>query len=127
MNDRELTWEKTQVLKNRTGDVTRVIHQPGNGTRYDLTACKQQYEPGFDAHEWVCAFPNFGCTYYIAEGSAPSIGYMAEKFKGRHRLSSVDYSEMIKAIAAAVPDISTVFCFTDETGHASNEASEQPT
>jgi hypothetical protein len=113
----EPAWEKTQVLKNATGDVIRVIHQPGNGTRYDLTACRQVYEKGFNAHEWVCAFPTFGCTYLIREDSDPSIEYMTEKFRGRVKLQPVDYSEMIKAIAAAVPGVGTAFCITDSTGH----------
>lgn len=92
------------VTTSADGARVRIIHQPGNGTRYEAVATKIPGRP-----DWVVAFPeSFGVSYTFSEGHAIDWGYVQSKFAHKaptgYPLGKVDASEMAKVIAMAVPD-----------------------
>ena len=95
--------------------VRKVVHEPGNMTRYVGYACKNPDKPV----EWVVSFPEqgFGGCYHFVEGLCVSTGYVIEKIPRRHQavLGEIDASEIAKVIAMLVPG-TTAMVSTDATG-----------
>ena len=96
-------------------EVVRVIHEPGNATRYEAIGVKLPFS---DADgQWLISFPQFGTTYYFQPGAHVSFGYLREKMgKNRlgHDIPEVDLHEMCKIVARIVGG--THAAATDATG-----------
>ncbi len=98
------------------GPVRKVIHEPGNMTRYVGYACRNPTK----SSEWIVSVPEmgFGGCYIFEEGCCPSVGYIIEKIPRRYKadLGETDASEIAKVIAMLVPR-ATAYVTTDDTGH----------
>lgn len=93
-------------MKNKTeeykvgNDFIRLIHQPGNGTRYEAIGVRLPF-PEY-AGQWLITFPLLGMSHIFNQGSFVSFGYMMEKLgKDRNGLgvTEVDLHEMSKLVA----------------------------
>lgn len=90
----------TTEIQYGAGASVRIVHQPGNGTRYEALG----FKVAFTDHEnqWLISFPLIGASYYFSEGGFVAPSYVMEKF-GRDRLGlkvcDTDIHEMCKLIA----------------------------
>ena len=95
------------IVTHHEGKIVRVVHEPGNGTRYEVVAC--EYKPG----TWAVSVPMFSGCLIVPEGTGVHFSYVLEKLE--KCWSDVDASEVAKAVAAAVPGCVADGC-TDESG-----------
>lgn len=89
----------TEVQK--FGNITRVIHQPGNMTKYEAVGVKMPDDFPENGGMWLVTFPLFGVSYFFREGCFLSVGYVAEKFEHQRngiKIGEVDLNEMTKII-----------------------------
>lgn len=100
----------TDIKKTR-GTIVEVVHEPGNGTRYVVIACR------YNHRQWIASLPYFKGCLFVPEGSDIHYGYVQEKMPNVR--SDIDASEIAKAVAMAVPKCQAIGC-TDE--HGSREA-----
>lgn len=102
-------------MEKFNSEVVRVIHEPGNATRYEAIGVKLPF-PGEDG-QWLVSFPQFGTAYFFRAGAYVAYGYLKEKM-GKNRLGSdipeVDLHEMCKVVARIVGG--THNAATDATG-----------
>ena len=80
----------------------RIIHQPGNGTRYEAVGVKMP--PSFPEHggSWLIAFPLIGTSHFFKEGGFLAVSYVAEKLAYQRngvKVCEVDLHEMTKCIS----------------------------
>ena len=85
------------------GDSTvRIVHQPGNGTRYEAVGVKMP--AGFPEQElaWLVAFPLIGVSHFFRPGNFLSVAYVAVKMSHQRngvKVCEVDLHEMTKCIS----------------------------
>lgn len=96
---------------HKVGELTQVIHEPGNGTQYVAVGARipSDFSPG---PGWIITFlspENVG--YFFNKGTYVSVSYLAEKWPS---VSEVDVHEMAKCISLITggPNNAT----TDKTG-----------
>jgi len=82
--------------------ITRIVHEPGNGTRYEAVGVKMPDDfPGLKNY-WLVSFPLHGVFYYFVERGSVAVSYVAEKL-GHDRngaaISDTDLHEMTKLVA----------------------------
>ena len=80
----------------------RIIHQPGNGTRYEVVGVKMP--DGFPEHggSWLITFPLLGASHFFKEGGFLAVSYVAEKLaycRNGTKNCEVDLHEMTKCIS----------------------------
>lgn len=86
------------TTKENFGNVVRVIHEPGNGTRYEAIGVQLPY----DEECWLVSFPELGPSYYFRRGSHVMPYYVAEKMgvdRRGLRISDADINEMAVVIS----------------------------
>lgn len=80
----------------------RVVHQPGNGTRYEAIGVKMPKGiPDLDSC-WLIYFPLIGAAHCFRSGAYTTVGYVREKFEFNTkgvRMNEVDLHEMTKCIS----------------------------
>lgn len=79
----------------------RVIHEPGNRTRYEAVGIKMPKEFPEVGGYWLIHFPSSGGAYYFQEGVFISVEYVALKLQFNVRgmkLAETDLHEMTKCI-----------------------------
>jgi hypothetical protein len=89
----------TEVYK--VGNVTRVVHQPGNGTRYEAIGVKMPSSLPEHGDAWLVAFPLIGASHFFRSGNFLSVSYVAEKLAYQRngvKVCDVDLHEMTKCI-----------------------------
>jgi len=82
-------------------DFVRVVHQPGNGTRYEAIGVRMPDQFPDVGGAWLVSFPLLGLAHYFRPKGFLAVGYVAEKFKyDRNGLAvgEVDLNEMTKVI-----------------------------
>jgi hypothetical protein len=92
----------TNTLKEPS-QVTYLVHEPGNGVRYEVTGVLLFAGP--HSGMWLVAFPFFGSSYVFEPGAMVSVVYVAEKmsydWRG-NRVCVVDLHEMTKCISLII-------------------------
>lgn len=90
----------TEVQK--FGDaMIRVIHEPGNRTRYEAVGVKMPKEFPEVGGYWLIHFPSSGGSYYFREGGHTAVEYVTLKLSHNVRgmqLADADLHEMTKCI-----------------------------
>jgi len=90
----------TTEIQHGVGASVRVVHQPGNGTRYEVLGFKLAFKD--HEEQWLISFPLIGVSYYFSDGGFLSFSYVMEKL-GRDRqgtkVCDTDLHEMCKLIA----------------------------
>jgi hypothetical protein len=106
----------TTEIQRGVGESIRVVHQPGNGTRYEVLGFKLAFKD--HEEQWLISFPLIGVSYYFSEGSYVSLAYVMSKL-GRGRdgdaVCDTDLHEMCKLIALITGG--THGAATDENGN----------
>jgi hypothetical protein len=91
----------TDATKYRS-DVVRIVHEPGNGTRYEAVGFRMPDAFPDKKGYWLVTFPTFGICYYFMERSHIAVSYVAEKLEHATNGLSIpetDLHEMTKLIA----------------------------
>lgn len=89
----------TQVTKIL--NTTTVVHEPGNGTRYEAVGVKLPAGVPEYGGMWLVSFPLIGASYLFSPGNYLSVGYVAEKLQYQRnglKVGDVDLHEMTKCI-----------------------------
>jgi hypothetical protein len=82
-------------------DFVKVVHQPGNGTRYEAVGVKMPDQFQSIGGSWLVSFPLLGTAHYFREKGFLAVAYVAEKFKYDRcglAVGEVDLHEMTKVI-----------------------------
>lgn len=90
---------KTDVQKY--GAVTRVVHEPGNGTRYEAVGVRMPADLPEHGGAWLVTFPLIGASHFFHSGNFLSVAYVAEKLAYQRngvKVGEVDLHEMTKCI-----------------------------
>jgi len=83
------------------GNTVRVIHQPGNGTRYEAVGVKMPKDFPEQGGAWLVAFPLLGVSHFFRAGNFLAVSYVAEKLaycRNGTKNCEVDLHEMTKVI-----------------------------
>jgi hypothetical protein len=92
---------KNKTEEYRIGeDFVRLIHQPGNGTRYEAIGVRLPFRE-YDG-QWLVSFPLLGISHVFQYGGFLAFSYMREKMGFDRRglgIPEVDLHEMIKLVA----------------------------
>lgn len=92
---------KLTIDIQKFGAVTRVVHQPGNGTRYEAVGVRMPVDVPEHGGLWLVAFPLIGVSHFFQSGSFLSVAYVAEKLAYQRngvKIAEVDLHEMTKCI-----------------------------
>ena len=93
-------------MKNKTeefrvgDDFIRLVHQPGNGTRYEVIGVRLPF-PEYEG-QWLVSFPLKGISHVFQQGGFLAFSYMQEKLgkdRNGYKTAEVDLHEMIKLVA----------------------------
>jgi len=92
----------TQEVHKVGEDFIRIIHQPGNGTRYEVLGAR--FPATFPEYggSWLISFPLIGASYIFREHSFLTVAYVAEKLAYQRngvKVCEVDLHEMTKCIS----------------------------
>jgi hypothetical protein len=94
---------EVETFKN---DFVRVIHQPGNGTRYEAVGVKMPDDFPDVGGAWLVTFPLIGVSHFFRPKGFLAVGYVAEKFKHDRNglpVCEVDLNEMAKVGRSSRP------------------------
>jgi len=90
----------TEITKY--GDtVVRIIHQPGNGTRYEAVGVKMPDDFPGNEGAWLVSFPLNGTSNFFKADGFLAVSYVAEKLSHQRsggKVADVDLHEMTKCI-----------------------------
>jgi hypothetical protein len=83
-------------------DFIRIVHQPGNGTRYEVIGARLPSTFPEYAGCWLISFPSIGASHIFREKSFLAMSYVAEKLAYQRngvKVCEVDLHEMAKCIS----------------------------
>ena len=81
--------------------IIRVVHQPGNMTKYEAVGVKLPNDFPEQGGAWLITFPILGVSHFFRAKGFLARDYVAEKFKYDRnglRIGEVDLNEMMKVI-----------------------------
>jgi hypothetical protein len=96
---------KINKYSNGVHAVTHVIHEPGNGTRYEAVGVKMPAEFPEHGGFWLIAFPLIGASYFFKEAGFLAVSYVSEKLAYQRngvKVCEVDLHEMTKIISLII-------------------------
>jgi hypothetical protein len=82
-------------------DFIRILHEPGNGTRYEVVGVRLPNTFPEYGGSWLISFPLIGVAHFFCTGSFVSVNYVAEKMAYQRngvKITDVDLHEMVKCI-----------------------------
>lgn len=87
---------------SKYGDtIVSVVHEPGNGTRYEAVGVKMPSDlPGHEEN-WLITFPLNGTSHFFKPYGFLATSYVAEKLSHQRsagKIAEVDIHEMTKCI-----------------------------
>lgn len=91
----------TQEVHKVGDNFIRIVHQPGNGTRYEVVGARMPDNFPEHAGSWLVAFPLLGISHFFKEKNFLAVSYVAEKLKYQRNgvpVCEVDLHEMTKCI-----------------------------
>jgi hypothetical protein len=92
---------KLKTTIQKYGTVTHVVHEPGNGTRYEAVGARMPADVPEYGGAWLVTFPLIGVSHFFHSGNFLSVGYVAEKLayqRNGMKICEVDLHEMTKCI-----------------------------